>query len=73
MGKHEGTLSDKVLGNNTDKKWSDLWYIWKPYGCDKTMAQMTDDERLNRLRGKFSVQAMSEFAKWYKCKKELIG
>ncbi len=30
MGKHEGKLAEKVLGKDTDKKWSDLWYIYKP-------------------------------------------
>ena len=40
MGKHEGSLSKEALGNNTEKKWSDLWYIFKPFGYDKTLAQM---------------------------------
>lgn len=66
MGKHEGILSDKILGKDTSKKWSDLWYIWKPLGSEKTMAEMTDEERENKKRDKSSVQAMSEFAKWYK-------
>ena len=65
MGKHEGELANKVLGNDTDKKWSDLWYIYKPYGYDKTLAQMTDEERANRKKYQ-SVDAMNEFAKWYK-------
>ena len=65
MGKHEGELANKVLGNDTDKKWPDLWYIYKPYGYDKTLAQMTDEERANRKKYQ-SVDAMNEFAKWYK-------
>ena len=65
MGKHEGTLSKQVLGNDTDKKWSDLWYIYEPYGYDKTLAQMTDEERVNRIKYK-SIDSMKEFAKWYK-------
>ena len=65
MGKDEGTLSNKVLGNDTDKKWSDLWYIYQPYGYDKTLAQMTDDERANRIKYD-SVDSMKEFSKWYK-------
>ena len=64
MGKHEGTLSKQVLGNDTDKKWSDLWYIYKPYGYDKTLAQMTKEERDGRKREK-STDSFSEFAKWY--------
>ena len=65
MGRHEGTLAKQILGNDTDKKWSDLWYIYKPYGYDKTLAQMTDEERTNRRKYE-SVDSMQEFAKWYK-------
>ena len=65
MGRHKGTLSKEVLGNDTDKKWSNLWYIFKPFGYDKTLAQMTDEERSKRIKYE-SVDAMSEFAKWYK-------
>ena len=50
MGEHPGYLSIEKLGNDTDKKWSDLWYIFIPYGYDKTLAQMTDDERLKRKK-----------------------
>ena len=64
MGRHEGILADKKLGNDTDEKWSDLWYIFKPYGYQKTLAEMSKDERDNRQRYE-SVSAMSEFAKWF--------
>ena len=69
MGEHDGTLSEKVLGNDTKKKLSDLWYIYKPYGYDKTLAQMTDEERENRVKYK-SVDSLEEFAKWYKNKEK---
>ncbi len=65
MGEHQGTLSEKILGNDTDKKWSDLWYIYKPYGYEKTLAQMTEEERENRKKYK-SIDSMKEFANWYK-------
>ena len=65
MGKHEGTIAYEVLGNNSDKKWSDLWYIYQPRGYNKTLAQMTDEERDNRIRYD-SVNSMTEFANWYK-------
>lgn len=64
MGRHEGILADKKLGNDTDEKWSDLWYIFKPYGYEKTLAEMSKDERDNRERYE-SISAMSEFAKWF--------
>lgn len=65
MGEHEGTLATQLLGNDTEKKWSDLWYIYKPYGYDKTLAEMTEEERANRIKYK-SVDSMKEFAKWYR-------
>lgn len=64
-GEHKGSLATQILGNNTDKKWSDLWYIWKPYGYNKVLAQMTEEERQNRKRYG-SIDSMEEFAKWYK-------
>ena len=69
MGKHEGNLSDEILGKDTDKKWSDLWYIFKPYGYNKTLAEFTDEERKNRIKYK-SIDAMKEFADWYKQKND---
>ena len=68
MGKHEGTISKEILGKDTDKKWSDLWYIYKSYGYDKTLAEMTEEERANRIKYK-SVDSMKEFAKWYNLNK----
>ena len=65
MGKHEGILSNEILGNDTDKKWSNLWYIYIPYGYSKTLAQMTDEERANRIKYE-SIDSMEEFAKWYR-------
>ena len=50
---------------NREEKWSDLWYIFKPKGFDKTLAEMDSEERENRRKVDGSVQAMQEFAKWY--------
>lgn len=63
--KNEGSLSKEALGNNTEKKWSDLWYIFKPFGYDKTLAQMSEEERKSRVKYE-DIDAMREFAKWYK-------
>ena len=65
MGKNEGSLSKEALGNNTEKKWSDLWYIFKPFGYDKTLAQMSEEERKSRVKYE-DIDALREFAKWYK-------
>lgn len=68
MGRHEGKISNEILGNNVEKKWSDLWYIFIPAGYEKTLAQMTEKERIERenSREKYgSISSMEEFAKWY--------
>lgn len=71
MGNHEGSLSTQILGQDTNKKWSDLWYIYIPYYSNKTLAQMTEEERQERERQKEilktdkAVDSMREFAKWY--------
>ncbi len=60
-----GNLSDKIQGVDREEKWSDLWYIFKPNGFEKTLAEMDSNERGNRRKIDGSVQAMEEFAKWY--------
>lgn len=54
-------MSKEALGNNTEKKWSDLWYIFKPFGYDKTLAQMSEEERKSRVKYE-DIDAMREFA-----------
>ena len=66
MGKHEGTLSEKILGNDTDKKWSDLWYVFIPKNNSKTLAQMTDKEREERADG--HISPFKELNEWLKNK-----
>ena len=64
-GKHPGNLSNKIQGLDREEKWSDLWYVFKPSGFEKTLAEMDPEERENRKNVDGSVQAMQEFAKWY--------
>ncbi len=64
-GKHEGFIASAILGLDTDEKWSDLWYIYIPKGYEKTLAQMTQEERDSRVLYE-SVDSMEEFAKWCK-------
>ena len=64
-----GNLSKKVQGLDRKDKWSDLWYIFKPQGFEKTLAEMDDTEREERRKIDGSVQAMKEFAKWYEQEK----
>ena len=60
-----GILSDTIKGLDREEKWSDLWYIFKPKGFEKTLAEMDSKEREERRKIDGSVQAMQEFAKWY--------
>lgn len=64
MGQHPGKISKEILGNDTKKKWSDLWYIFIPEGNEKTLAQMSDSERETRRKVN-SIDSMKEFANWY--------
>ena len=64
-GKHPGNLAYEVQGKDREEKWSDLWYIFKPEGFNKTLAEMNSNERENRRKIDGSIQAMQEFAKWY--------
>ena len=65
MGDIHGVLSKEIKGIDREEKWSDLWYIFKPKGFDKTLAEMDSIERENRKKVDGSIQAMQEFAKWY--------
>lgn len=63
FGYSYGEISKEILGDDTSKKWSELWYVFIPKNCTKTMAQMTDEERRTRQDG--HTTALEEFAKWY--------
>lgn len=65
FGKHPGNLSNKIQGEDRKEKWSDLWYIFKPQGFDKTLAEMSTEERENRKKTDGSYSAMEKFAEWY--------
>lgn len=62
-----GKLSYDILGNDTNKKWSDLWYIFMPEGFNKTLSQMTDEEREERSKVK-PPEAFQLFANWFENK-----
>ena len=63
-GLSEGVLSREKRGDNMKKAKSNLWYVFIPNNCDKTLAQMSDYERNNRDDGR--TNATDEFIKWYK-------
>lgn len=59
-----GTLSFQVRGTIEKKAKSNLWSVFIPNNCDKTLAEMNDDERKNRNDGHTSATAL--FISWYK-------
>ena len=61
-GISQGTLSYERKGIKSIQKWSDLWYIFIPLNCNKTLAEMNDEERSNRNDNHTS--ALKEFANW---------
>lgn len=63
-GVSEGVLSREKRGIMQLKAKSDLWYVFVPKGYEKTLAEMTDEERNNRNDNRTS--AILEFIKWYK-------
>ena len=65
-GECKGTLTKERRGLDTEDKWSDLWYIFVPKNCTKTLAEMTKEEIYERKRTDESKDALEEFAKWYK-------
>ncbi len=63
-GKSEGTISYDIRGNKTEKSLSNLWYVFVPNNHKKTLAEMSDYERVHRKDKHTS--ATEEFIKWYK-------
>ena len=64
-GNHDGILSEEILGVNREEKWSDLWYIFKPYGYDITLAEMSPELRDNREISEHNHSAMIDFSNWF--------
>lgn len=62
-GISEGTLSKEKRGSQIKKAKSNLWYVFIPNNHEKTLAEMTDEERLNRQDKHTS--ATQQFLEWY--------
>lgn len=60
----EGTLAYEIRGTKTKEALSNLWYVFIPNNCSKTLMEMSEEERINRNDGRTS--ATVEFLKWYK-------
>ena len=64
FGVCKGSLAYEQKGQEHKRAWSNLWYVFIPNNCTKTLAEMSDDERKNRPDGR--TNATDEFIKWYK-------
>ncbi len=72
FGISKGKLSHEIRGKQNKKAKSNLWFVFIPINCSKTLAEMSDEERNNRPDNRTS--AIDEFINWYKlnyknCKK----
>lgn len=63
-GKDEGIITYEKKGAENRAMRSALWYIFKPKDSVKTLAEMTDEERVNRRDG--HISAKEQFIEWYK-------
>lgn len=63
FGLSKGSLSTEKRGVDSDKKWSELWYVFIPKNNHKTMAEMSDEERNNRNDD--YVNPFIEFSNWF--------
>lgn len=64
FGSCYGNLASEIKGNDKKEAQSNLWKVFIPNNCNKTLAEMTKEERENRCDGRTS--AKEEFIKWYK-------
>ena len=59
-----GYISEKIIGVENNKKWSELWYIFKPLNFDKTLAEFDEEDFIN-YRKVSEPSSISQFGKWF--------
>lgn len=69
-GESEGILSTKKRGVENKYAKSNLWYVFIPKNCNKTLAEMSDEER--KSRKDFHKSASKQFIEWYINNKQKI-
>ncbi len=62
-GKDEGTITYEKRGKENKAMRSALWYVFQPKESVKTLAEMTDEERIKRKDG--HISAKEQFIEWY--------
>lgn len=65
-GKDEGIITYEKRGKEHKTMRSALWYVFQPNDSIKTLAEMTEEERINRKDG--HISAKGQFIEWYKQK-----
>lgn len=63
FGECKGSLIYEKRGPEIKRAQSNLWYVFVPNNCTKTLAEMTDEERNTRPDNRTS--AIEAFIKWY--------
>ena len=63
FGVSKGTLSHEIRGEQNKRAKSNLWFVFIPMNCSKTLVEMSDEERNNRPDNRTS--ATDEFIEWY--------
>lgn len=64
FGRDEGEISHTKRGKENKAMRSPLWYVFKPNGYNKTLAELSDEERRKRKDG--HISAKEQFIRWYK-------
>ena len=62
-GKDEGIITYEKRGKENKAMRSALWYVFQPKDSIKTLAEMTDEERIKRKDG--HISAKEQFIEWY--------
>lgn len=63
FGVNRGTLATTIRGGDKKKAKSNLWKVFIPKNCTKTLAEMSDDEFKNRKDDRTS--STEQFIEWY--------
>lgn len=69
FGESKGELALEKRGIDKEEALSNLWYVFIPNNHDKTLAEMTTEERLNRRDN--NINATEVFIKWLSEQKRL--
>lgn len=64
FGRNDGVLSKEIRGSELKIAKSNLWYLFIPKNCTKTLAEMSHEELKSRKDDRTS--ATSEFINWYR-------